>query len=650
MRNNYSIKSFLLALSVIFMMISCANDEEMKPSVDKDNLLRISASFAPMTKAVELPDVNEMGNSNINGKEYGLKNIGLYIYYADEYNRGDLSTPYVRNLECTVNNGELVVVLGENSNPEDAHIFIYDQMVLVAFYPYNADMSLPENYFTTKSDEEKYPITRNDYSQQYYIPYRAQTNTDPTIAFSTQMTFYPKHTYKVEIVVVSDDMASLPEEGSVRVLPLNDPIDNLDIFTDGKRETWVDRVNEMPNTGGGSNVRQYVAYLWTTNENRNEISQGDVLLESDQLTLIASQNLTVQEQHVYRYGYNMSTGEIFIPTSSFIVHDIASLRSIDDSNGIAYQACDIDLSTAGNWSPLNIIGGRFDGGGHKISNMTINTSDPQVGLFGQIQGNATVCNIHLVDPVITVNSITTDTCYVGGITGRLNTVLSDADKAKLIGNLPEGLSEVVREALLQEMLASLLNSQSNIIACKVDNPTITVNGKDPNVGTICGEAGEKDQDGTYKSGIWDTYSLGGSITVNAANLLNNTNANIGGFCGLNNGFISRSYTTIDNINAQVQQDNGDETTTNVDKYTGFATMGDDFTVAEGGVIEGSYSMLPDPNNGVSRFVNTWPSGWVHYTGKWPIYTMGWINNNSTSFWYSLGSAPANYPSLQWERK
>jgi len=588
-----------------------------------------------------------MATQIIGGTDYGLKNIGLYMYYADDYQRGDLSQPYIRNLECTVEDGQLIVVLGPNQNPEDRNIFVYDRMTIVAFYPYNPEMSQPENYFTVRADEEKYPITRNDYSQQYYIPYRAQTNTDPTMAFYTQMTFYPKHTYKVEIVVVSDDAAAFPPTGSVRVLPAKDPVDNSDIQTDGKRETWFDDVNVMPNTGGGSNVQQYVTYIWTADGNRNDIEKGDILLESEQLTLIASQNLTVDEDHVYRYGYNMTTGEIFIPTSSTIVHDIASLRSIDDGNTITYQACDIDLSSEPNWQPLNIVGGRFDGGGHRISNMSINTTESKAGLFGQIQGNSTVCNINLVNPVITVNSNSADTCYVGGITGRLNTVMSEEDKAKLIGNIPGDLSPVVKEALLQEMLAGLLNSQSNIIGCKVDNPTITVNGRDPNVGTICGQAGERDQDGTYKSGIWDTYSLGGNITVNDGNIDNNANAYVGGFCGLNNGYISRSFTTITDINAQ-PPGGGDPIQVSVS--TGFAFMGNDFTASEGGVIEDSYAMLPDYNNGVRQMNTSWPSGWITYTGKWPINTIGWLNGSSSSFWYSVGSAPSTYPTLHWERR
>jgi len=646
MKSKYIFKIIIALAAIPFLLTSCADEKEIYPAGDQNNLLRIATSFGISTRLAELPNVNEMATD-----EFGLKNVGLYIYYTEDYQKGDLSNPYVRNLECTVENGQLIVVLGPNSDPLDKNIFIYDRMTLVAFYPYNEAMSQNENYFATKADEEKYPITRNDYSQQMYIPYRAQTNTDPTMAFYTQMTFYPKHTYKVEIVVVSDDASAFPSTGDVKILPGNDSVDNTNTEADGKRAQWYDEVNIMPNGGGGSNVQQYVTYIWTTENNKNEINKGDILLESGKLTLIASQNLTVDEQNIYRYGYNMSTGEIFIPTSSNLIHDIPTLKGTNDSNGVAYQVCDIDLSSESNWTPLNLVGGRYDGGGHKISNLKINTSESKAGLFGQIQGNTTVCNVNLINPTITVNNNTTDTCYVGALTGRLNTVMSEADKAKLIGNIPGDLSPVVKEALLQEMLAGLLNSQSTIIGCRVENPVISVNGKDPVVGTICGQAGEKDGEGTYKSSIRDTYSLGGSINVNTGNPDNNTNAYVGGFCGLNNGSILRSYTTINTINAQGQTTPEEgQLPVPVDKSTGFTHMGDDFTSAEGGFIENSYSILPDTNNGVQQLPGSWPSGWITYTGKWPINSIAWLNGSSNSFWYSVGSASGTYPTLQWERR
>lgn len=608
-----SINKISVCLAAVFLtLLSCSEDKLATNTPQEKGTLRMSATFGPSTRLAELPNGDEMSVD-----QRGLKNVGLYIYYTEDYNNNDLTKPYMRNIECEVVNGELRALLNPGQDDKDAQIFIYNEMTIVAFYPYNA--SAPA--FTTRADEEKYVITRNDYSQQYYIPYRAQAETNPTIAYYTVLTFYPKHTYKLEVVVVSDDANAISDPDAIQILPGNDPVGNANTTTDGAREKWWDEVNIMPDEGGGSNVWQFVTYLWTKEGNENNIEMGDILLQGGDLTLIASHRLTVDEQYVYRYGYNMSTGEIFIPTSSQIVHDIPSLNAINNGSSQSYQACDIEL---GSWTPISIFGGRFDGGGHKLIDMEINTSDLSAGLFGEIRGNATICNVNLVNPVITVNA---NNASVGGIAGKLGVAITDAEKQQLIGNLPPGLSPTVRQALIDEIMAGLNNTESKIVGCKVDNPTIVVNGTGGNVGTLCGEAGSKSEGGEFMTRIWDSYTSGGSISATNA-------ANIGGFCGLNQGNITRSYTT---------------TATIIPGGAGFANMGGDFTPEEGAGIDSSYSLLPDGNAGVQQLPAAWPA-WPNYMDKWPVKTTSWLNDPGNPFWYSNGAAPSNYPILQWERK
>lgn len=640
MKTTFAIlKQSTLAL-ILCLLGSCSKDRQDGVG-GTEAPLRMSVTFDAGTRLAELPNPGEMAVDK-NGN--GLYDVGVYIYYKSDYDNGDLSQPYVRNQRFTVQNGMLVA---SGATATDQHIYIYDQMTVVAFYPYNPDMSLPENNFTQKSDEENYPVTRSDYSEQFYIPYRAESNVDPTSAFYAVLNFYPKHTYKLEVVVVAGQSDEFPTSADVQLLPNNDPITTVNTALDGKREAWYDLFTEKVNDGSGSDIQVYTAYLWTRSDHRNEILQGDVLLKSDKLTLIASQDLFPNEQRVYRYGYNISTGEIFIPTSSAYVYDASTLAAVDATGGAFYQVCDIDISKKmGNWTPISLLGGRYDGGGHKISNMTVNSGSDMVGLFDKIQGNGTVANVNLVDPVITV---TADNTYVGAIAGRVNTPMTEAEKQQLIGNLPEGLSEVVKEALIQEILANAGNSQSNIVACKVRNPVITVNGLNPHVGTIAGQAGEKTEAGDSKSRVWDTASIGGSVTVNSGNPANNENAYIGGFIGLNQGYVLRSFTSTASITAQANALDANNLPILVDKYTGFAYQGTDFTPAEGGVIEDCFSELTDGNNGVSLLSAKWPS-WGTYTGIWPIEIVGWFGNPGNSFWYSNGSAPSTYPTLQWERR
>lgn len=642
MKHSIEIIKYLLVMFVFCGVYSCT-DENTPPALTEGEL-RLSATLGYFsTRLAELPNADEMTDNSA----FGLMNVGVYIYYREDYENGDLSQPYVRNREFTVDKGQLSAVLQPGEDLTNSSVFIYDRMTVVAFYPYNPEMSNPENFFTVPADEEKYPITRNDYSKQFYIPYRAQTNTDPSIAYYTTLTFVPKHTYKVEIVLVSPDALALPSDASVQVLPAKDPVTNIDTVSDGKRAQWFDGNDNYTNDGSGSNVNRYTTYLWSREGNWNDIKRGEVLLQSDNLVLIASQDLYPDEQHVYRYGYNLSTGEIFIPTSSNLVYDRTSLSAINGGSGSYYQVCDIDLSQGGDWNPISIYNARYDGGGHQLSGMTINSTGREVGLFAQVQGNSTVVNANLVNPQITVNS---DSAYVGGLVGRLNTPMTEAEKEALIGDLPPGLSDIVREALIQEILANAGDSEASIVASKVTNPTIIVNGDAPNVGSLVGQAGEKNNEGNSKSRIWDSGVNGGSLTVNSANPANNQNANVGGFVGLNQGYITRSYTSTATINSQVQTGTtpgGDPIL--ADQYAGFANMGTDFTPSEGGLIESSYSQLADPNNGVRQLAEQWPS-WNTYTGNWPVYSTGWFSGPGNTFWYSNGAAPSTYPALQWERR
>lgn len=588
-----------------FVAWACAKDETM-PQTEKDGtLLNLSVGIEASTRLAELPDPGAMSED-----AKGLKNVGVYIYYTEDYNDNDLSRPYIRNMEFKVEGGSLLAVTPAGSDDSDQYIYIYDNMTVVAFYPYNKDMSLPENHFTTKEDEAKYPITRNFYEAQKYIPYRAQATTAPATAHHTVLNFQPKHTYKLEVIIVADDNSKVPLN-NVELLPDKDSVTNTDTVADGKRERWYDVLNNLKNDNSGSDVRQYVAYIWTHDRNLNEIKKGDILLKSDNLTLIASQSLYPNEQRVYRYGYNMSTGEIFIPTSSNLVYDATTLAAVNNKGGDYYQVCDIDISRVNtNWTPINVQDGRYDGGGHAISNVLINApAQKEVGLFGKVQGNALLANIHLMHPRIMVNG---DNVYVGGLVGRLS-------------------------------------SQADIVGSKVTDPTIIVTGKDPIVGGLVGWAGEKTVDGSLKSRIWDSAVANGSIHVNEDDVSSNTNACIGGFIGLNQGYIGRAFTSMSYIIGNIAGTDGGGNGIEVTKVQGFGVMGSSFMADGGGMIESSYSQLPDANGGVKQFRDEWPS-WQTYTGIWPIDTSGWLGSPSGSFWYSNGSPTSDYPVLQWERR
>lgn len=645
MKKTHSFSALYILIITCLCCPSCTDeqDEFIPGEITEGAIAGIYVGLGVNTRVTELPvvdSINYVGQS-------GLHNVGLCMYYTSDYSQGDLSKPYIRNMECEIVDGKLVPATDTNKN-----IFIYDEMTLVAFYPYNADA--PD--FTSKTDEEQYPITQMNYSEQTYIPYRGETTANPTNAYYISITLYPKHTFKMEIILVSENVSDFNDGNpDLKVLPALDPVDNTDP-TKGTWAAWVDQIIPQQNTIGGMHVRKYIAYLWRTDELNLTIDRNEVLFKNGDFTLLATETINTQEQRVYRYGYNMTTGESFIPTSETLINDAVTLQEVSLTNSAVYQVCDIDMSGAGAFTPLSILNSTYDGGGHSISNLNITSMNGNTaGLFGKITGNSIVKEVNLIDPVITISA--SDTCYVGALCGRVNNELSSEELASLYANisLPPNLSDVVREAILGEMLGEITNTTSQIIACRVENPTITVTGTYPRVGTVCGMVGDKPNGNNYYGLVWDTYSLGGTLSVNSGDPASNEGAKVGGFCGLNEYYITRCYTTIeaDDITAtgyETDNSTGTPVQLETDIWQGFANQGTQFTSGAG--IVDCFAAAPDDNSGVSLLSSSsWPSGWVTYSGIWPINVVSWTDYASNSYWYNMGTAgTTDYPSLHWERR
>jgi hypothetical protein len=652
--------TYVCAALLTVALYSCTDDSVVpEQPAEKDGTLlnlHISDIVQPTTRLAELGGSGNIsqGKSPTNGAN--KENIGLYIYYQDDYDANNLTRPYVRNLECKVEGGKIVPL-------DNSSIYIYDRMTIVAFYPYNG--AADDYTFKTKDDEKRYPITEGDYSYQFYIPYRAQANVNPTTAYYVELDLYPVQTTKIQVVLTTSNPDLFPEitdgkDGKVKLVPSIDPQDAAS--GEDKREYWVDIPEQgfaAPNpVSSGQYVRRYNAYIWknndpksdtnphhgdTPNHNDNTIKKGEILLKSGALTLFFPQDVEIKEGLVYRYGYNIDTGELFIPTSDALIYDAATLGA----TGGGYQVCDIDLKDVSEWTPVNLSGNSlYDGGGHAVKNMKISqlTTDKNAGLFGTLSANATVKNLHLESPEIDIDfsgATSTDTCHVGGLVGKLNRVLTPAEieallKAEL-GNLPPDLPQSVIDALVEDLKKSFTGGTSSIQGCKVSEPTITVKGNNLIAGGLAGIVGDNDK---FKGSITNSYVLGGSIKVNEASPQEYENAQVGAFAGsLKSGSITNSYTTA-TAKAHVKKVTGTPpVVTSEEVAKGFTNV---VTTPSGinRTVTDSYTKnLKDDVTGVQDFDSAWP-GWSTLT-EWPLFS-------SPAVWGSNGSSPSTYPTLIWE--
>ena len=198
----------------------------------------------------------------------------------------------------------------------------------------------------------------------------------------------------------------------------------------------------------------------------------------------------------------------------------------NDTTGRTFTlTADIDMAEEGitNFTPIgnstsNTFKGVFDGQGYTISNLTINSSDEYVGLFGHIY-NSTISNVNLDNISIEHNY---KNGYTGSLVGRANrvTISSCSVSGKITGNSPYvgGLGGIVA-------------NNSIVTKCSAD---IELNNTNPYNGVTVGGL-----IATSKSTISEC-TASGSITVN-----NSRMENVGGFIGHNYGSIEECSSSVD---------------------------------------------------------------------------------------------------------
>lgn len=660
---------FLGLALLFFLFYGCSENTIDNTPSEKGTLLNLYVQAGANTRLAELGNVD-----NINTPTDGKQHIGLYIYYQDDYDNNDLTRPYIRNLECKVESGKLVPV---NNNK----IYVYDRMTIVAFYPYNANASK----FNVKTDETEYPITESDYEQQTYIPYRAQTNVNPTNAYMANLDLIPQQTFKIELVLVAGNPADFPrsqdkQNGDIKLLPSIDA--HTDVYSNGidRREFWVDRIDNFTPSTGGQYVRRYNAYIWKSGiddkhhdgykHNDNKIEKGDLLFQSNELTLLVPEAIDFGQRIVYRYGYNMNTGEIFVPTSENLVYDAETLQNA----GSAYQVCDINL-TGFNWTPKKYYNGTYDGGGHAIKGLKINaspsgnvndgTGKQGFGLFGSIIGNSTLKNINIDSPEITIdftNPALTDTCYIGALCGIVNPTLpADQIRSIVAGGVPSELSDIVKEALIEDLMKDFTNTTSAIRGCKIEDPQITANGENIIAGGLCGSAGNQKQKASIKDSYVSQTSPSAGIAINAGSeemKQRYENVHVGGFCGLvSAGSVTSSYGTLTTIHGYVKEEDTSTTPPTIiskDVSNGFCNVATGLPSGVTVSISGCYTEKEDVTTGVTKFSNGWPSSWPLFNGgvlKTPDGWPTWPTQESLGdydSWKDMGTQPSIYPTLIWE--
>lgn len=102
----------------------------------------------------------------------------------------------------------------------------------------------------------------------------------------------------------------------------------------------------------------------------------------------------------------------------YLVATAGDLQQMRMEPAAAYKlANDIDMrQTAAYWQPVDNFSGQLDGDNYAISNLRINSHGTEVGLFGNMAPGASVKNLVMLNPEITVNRLNSNVGVISGAT------------------------------------------------------------------------------------------------------------------------------------------------------------------------------------------------------------------------------------------
>lgn len=204
---------------------------------------------------------------------------------------------------------------------------------------------------------------------------------------------------------------------------LNVPTDSTDFVTltnvSGMGIEEITGPNALTNMGFSNQNQAWIAApSGSTNE------YGDLNVYYPQLSTFVTNPENPDPNEFYGYMNLHNFNNVYREVDYYITsaEELSAISQDLDANYVL--TTDIDLAQAdqlpdddqNNFTPIgstdNPFVGQFDGNGHSISNLQINSTSDNVGLFGFVSGNALISNIKLSGAV-------TGSANVGGIIGEI---------------------------------------------------------------------------------------------------------------------------------------------------------------------------------------------------------------------------------------
>ena len=217
------------------------------------------------------------------------------------------------------------------------------------------------------------------------------------------VTVYQKVTYKTKLDITDEKGTSLS----------------------GVTVTLLGRDGKTPITPNenGTYTLGYGVYTYTLSKNGYVVTRGSFSLGSADAANVKDGVLTVKTAVLPKVGENAWDGKTKTEPKKdgngvYLIGTAAELAWFAATDGKSSAKLTADIELAGyDWTPLKKFYGTFDGQGHVIRNLYINSTSNTLGLISYLQGGASVTGLGITGSVTCTNN--TRIAQAGGIVGYM---------------------------------------------------------------------------------------------------------------------------------------------------------------------------------------------------------------------------------------
>ena len=248
----------------------------------------------------------------------------------------------------------------------------------------------------------------------------------------------------------------------------------------------------------GTYTLGYGVYTYTLSKNGYVVTRGSFSLGSADAANVKDGVLTIKTAVLPKAGENAWDGKTKTEPKKdgngvYLIGTAAELAwfAATDGKTSAKLTADIDLAAYA-WTPLNKFYGTFDGDGHMVKNLYINSGSYPLGIFGYVKTGAAVKNLGVSG---NVTCTAKSNAQAGGIAGYLesNAAIENCYSSVNVTSKKHGGG-----------IAGYTNAGSNITNCYASGNITTTSKNECYLGGICGSS----YSNTNGATLTNCYSIG----------------------------------------------------------------------------------------------------------------------------------------------